>query len=429
MAKCRTWMMMCITATLLVAVRTWAQPEVAQPEVAQPEVAQETSVSTEPPSEQAATSPVVVGGAPTEEARFDAVEPPVNVRFDDGFSVRSADGDYALVVGGRVQTRFIVGVPSDGDGSAWFEMTRARFGLGGHAYSEALAYKFEADFGKGSVALKDYFVDYRFIPSVLHVRAGQYKKPFSRQHINSSGRLELVDRAITDRAFGTGRDIGVMLHNNYEKSPTFEWALGLFNGTSDAPRFTGEGEVLVDAEGEPTTDVSITSGKFSNVPGDWRPSIVARAGYNHGAMKGYSEADFEGGPLRLAVAASVEARGAEDSSQWSWTPQGDVLLKAHGLSVSGAVYHHVPAGDEAGKATGFHAQLGYVLGKVIQPALRFALVDPEGPTQQQEITAGFGYYPWQHRFKVQADAGMLTSREGDDEASDWLLRTQLQLTF
>src|SRR5690606_29069919 len=136
-----------------------------------------------------------------------------------------------------------------------------------------------------------------------------------------------------------------------------------------------------------------------------------------------------GGPQLIALAAGVEARGAAYSSKWGWTPQGDVLLKAHGLSVSGAVYHHVPAGDEAGKATGFHAQLGYVLGNVIQPALRFALVDPEGPTQQQEFTAGFGYYPWQHRFKVQADAGMLTSREGDDEASDWLLRTQLQLTF
>ena len=45
---------------------------------------------------------------------------------------------------------------------------------------------------------------------------------------------EAVDRAIVDKAFGNGRDVGLMLHNNYTKSPTLEWAAGVFNGTGDA---------------------------------------------------------------------------------------------------------------------------------------------------------------------------------------------------
>jgi hypothetical protein len=79
------------------------------------------------------------------------------------------------------------------------------------------------------------------------LRAGQWKRPFSRQQIGSSGRLELTDRSITDKAFGAGRDIGLAVHNNYEKSPDLEWALGVFNGTGDGarlvPTFNGDGEV------------------------------------------------------------------------------------------------------------------------------------------------------------------------------------------
>src|SRR5690606_20191191 len=149
-----------------------------------------------------------------------------------------------------------------------FEVTRARLTLKGKLLMPGLSYKFQADFGKGSVALKDYYFDYCLPNQVLCIRPGQFKRPFSRQHITSSGKLELVDRSLTDKAFGAGRDIGVMLHDNYEKSPMFEYALGFFNGTGDKSRFTGSGAIDPDSG-----DVVVTSGSVSNVPEQWHPAL------------------------------------------------------------------------------------------------------------------------------------------------------------
>ena len=35
------------------------------------------------------------------------------------------------------------------------------------------------------------------------------------------------------------------------------------------------------------------------------PQLVARVGYNHGKIKGYSEGDLKGGALRFGLGASV----------------------------------------------------------------------------------------------------------------------------
>ena len=71
-----------------------------------------------------------------------------------------------------------------------------------------LSYKLQTDFGRGVVLRKDFHVDVKLGDGVW-LRVGQWKRPFSRQHIHSSGRHELSDRAITDNVFGAGRDIGL----------------------------------------------------------------------------------------------------------------------------------------------------------------------------------------------------------------------------
>ena len=64
----------------------------------------------------------------------------------------------------------------------------------------------------------------------LHLRVGQWKRPFSRQQLTSSGKQEFVDRSLTDKAFGAGRDVGMMVHNNFTRAKGLEWAAGVFNG-------------------------------------------------------------------------------------------------------------------------------------------------------------------------------------------------------
>ncbi len=326
--------------------------------------------------------------------------------YDGGFYIRSPEQPFELKIGARIQARYTYEALEDAPDEAQFSIPRARLALKGKAFSDDLAYKLQVDFGKGSVALKDFYVDYGIVPRLLHFRVGQYKRPFSRQQITSSGKQELVDRAITDKAFGAGRDLGVMFHNNYEKSPTFEYAVGVFNGTGDKASFTGE--ALVDPD---TGEGEVTSGKFSNVPHQNHPMVVGRVGYNYGDLKGYSEADLEGGDLRFGIGLGGLADfDADQDDASAIVGNVDFIVKAFGFSATGGVYvssrqSGTDFGDRAYNAAGYHLQGGYVIAEHFQPVVRYAFVEPYGPDNAyEEILGGLAVYPHGHHLKWQTDA-------------------------
>jgi hypothetical protein len=353
--------------------------------------------------------------------------------YAKGFFIHGDDPDaFSLRINGRVQTRLEAISADTGDGrdqDAAFSVSRARVKLSGRAHSEAIRYLFEADFGKGFVTLKDYVIDYDAGP--VQLRAGQWKRPFSRQQLNSSGKLEFIERAITDSYFSTGRDIGLAIHNDYLSSPDgIGWVVGLFNGTGDKPRFTGSG-VLVDPV---TGEVEIDGGGFSNVPDTLAPAIVARADLNQRGIKGFSEADLEGGPLRWSVGASVMAELDGDSDDDSSVrAELDYIVKAQGFSTTGGIYAATVQDDtrfvdQTYAATGFHVQAGYVIGDTYQPAVRYALIVPDEGDELHELRVGFSIYAFSHKFKWQTDAGVLAA---GSLATDQVVqaRSQLQLAF
>ena len=113
--------------------------------------------------------------------------------------MQSQDGLHRLAIQGRVQGRLESSFDV-ADSGAYFLVPRARLALKGHSYTPDLGYKFQADFGKGGAALKDFYIDYRFA-SALRLRAGQYTRPFSRQQLTSSGKQQFVDRSIVNAPF------------------------------------------------------------------------------------------------------------------------------------------------------------------------------------------------------------------------------------
>ena len=352
--------------------------------------------------------------------------------YDKGFFIRSADGDFTLRPQGVLQPQLqleSVDEPDKRDTDQAFLLRRARLIFSGHAYDRDLSWKFQADFGQGAVSLKDFYVDYAAVPGTLHLRAGQWKRPFSRQFLISGTRQEFVDRAITSKASGASRDVGVAVHNG---SPAgFEYALGVFNGTGDGGRLSGV--VVVDPA---TGEGDIESGKFSNVPDKFHPAVVARVGFNGEGMKGYSEADLEGGPARFAVGASslldLDADGDDVSGLRG---EVDYVLKVHGFSTTGAAYASTAQdgaglGDQSLDSLGFHVQAGYVLGERYQPAVRYALVAPNGAdNNEQEIAAAFSVYFFGHNLKLQTDAAALTHEDPQGGRSDYRVRTLLQLAY
>ena len=348
--------------------------------------------------------------------------------YKKGFFISAEDGSSKLKINGRVQARFnyegIEGIDNGADDEYQFSIPRARLTMGGHLLSGDLKYKFQTDFGKGGASLKDFYVDFKLMDDWVHLRTGQWKRPFSRQQLSSSSKLEFVDRALTDKAFGAGRDIGIALKSDGKKDG-FEYTVGLFNGTGDKGTFNGKAD-----------DDGNVSGKVSNVPDQFKPVAALRLGYNHGGIKGYSEADLEGGGFRFAVGGSaLYALDLDDSGDGSMVAEFDYAVKVEGFSSTGGYYMSMVEnadGELEGAMTGLHAQAGYVIADRYQPVVRFAMLDPDGDDNNtQKITAGLNVYFKGHNLKWQTDAGvaMYEAPEGTDVENDMIIRSQLQVAF
>lgn len=346
--------------------------------------------------------------------------------YDGGFKIRNADGTAELKIGGRVQALFDVEAPDGGDTEARFSIPRARIKLSGKGPWAGMGWYIQIDMGKGNVSLKDAAADVRLWGGP-YLRVGQFKRPFDRQQMSSSSKQALVDRAITTKAFDADRDIGLALHNNYMKSPEFEWVVGVFNGTSVKGAFAGSATV------DPTTGEGSASGKFSNVPDTFRPSIVARVGYNGQGIKSYDEVDFKGGAARFAIAASLrldlDVDGGDDSQLLAGL---DAMLKAHHFTGTLAAFVSTAQdgsgfGDQSLAQIGGYVQASHLVAGRYLPALRFALVDPDGDDNtRMEIAGGVAVLIFKHNLKWSTDVAM--HRTGSDQ-DDIVARTMLQAGF
>lgn len=364
---------------------------------------------------------VVLGGfASTAHAESEA-------GYKKGFFLEAQDGDksYSLVINGVLQSRFALTLPDSGDDSYAFDVVRARVGLKGHVLGTDLTYKFLADFGHGDTQLKDLWVNYAFTPDV-QLRVGQWKRPFSRQFLTSATAQQLVDVALTEKAFETGRDLGLAVHNGYEKSPTVEWVVGLFNGSQEKPWYSAR----LDATAGTVTSISRT-----NVPAQFRPVAVARVGYNHGDMsgEGYSSADLHPDKgLRFGVAASGLVDFGLDDDTGAIAADLDFILKVSGFAISGAFFMRTLTGDASGlDRIGFAVDAGYVIGGSVEPVVRFARVMPDDDTQAttQELAFGVNVYFVGNTFKWATDVAALGHEVGGTSTTDVRVRSQLQLTF
>jgi len=398
-------------------------------------------------------SALVCGGAIASEANERDVQDPL-LGYDTGFFARSGDGLFEIKLNAVIQPRFSfesqeravsttpepgtpVGDPdglgdeTDREHTYAFAIPRAQLKLGGHAFSESVRYFFQTDFGLGTPMLKDCWIDFGLVDGALHLKVGQLKRPFSRQWLTSAATLELIERSITHNRFDPGRGLGLMFHNRFLRSPRFEWALGLFNGHGYVPWF--EGDVQVDPD---TGQGQVAGGKFTNIPDRFRPTIVARLGYNHGGIMGYSEADLEGGGPRFAVAASgLVELDAGDEGDSNVRGELDYAFKLRGFSSTGAVYVAGASSgdfaDQAFESIGFHLQAGYVIGGMFQPAVRYALIDPVGEDDRiHRVLGGLAFYFFGHNLKWQIDGG---GRLREDplvgDLTDYTIRTQVQLAF
>jgi hypothetical protein len=205
--------------------------------------------------------------------RAQLAPPTLQVGFDKGFFIRSADDNFLLKM--QLQTQFAyigsnrqtdnpnaVGRQRRDDLSG-FEWERIRLLLAGHLYTSKLKYFFrtEADTdGANRVRTLDLWLDYEYAPR-HHIRWGQMKAPFGRQFPLDDVFVQFYSRSLATSVFHTGRSLGVMAHGWIPtgESKKLKYQVGLFNG------FRNQNDDVRDVD----TNMSVAARTVLAVGSDW----------------------------------------------------------------------------------------------------------------------------------------------------------------
>ena len=154
----------------------------------------------------------------------------------DGFSLKSADGQYSLKLRGYAQAdgRFFA---SDDAGAIPdnFLLRRARPILE-VTVGQYFGFRMMPDFGGGQVALLDAYWEGKFDPA-FSVRAGKFKPPIGYERIQSATDINFAERGLPTN-LAPSRDIGVQVGG--EATGVFEYQVGIFNGAPDLASADGD---------------------------------------------------------------------------------------------------------------------------------------------------------------------------------------------
>ncbi|MEC7985463.1 MAG: porin, partial [Myxococcota bacterium] len=134
-----------------------------------------------------------------------------------GLVVASRDGDFKMIT--RLRAQLLYTLNAEDEWSHGLQLRRARLLFQGNVSGKHNRYKFELAVSPKDIGLrstgtisKSPLLDWYFHLSHYRdftVRMGQYKVPYSRQRVVSSGNLQLVDRSIANAEFTVDRDIGL----------------------------------------------------------------------------------------------------------------------------------------------------------------------------------------------------------------------------
>ena len=353
-------------------------------------------------------------------------------------------------IGGRVQTLFSAKVGDADDHEAGFTIPRGRLVISGKIAGNALSFKLQPAIDRGVTVLKDYYLDLHPAVDGPTIRVGQWKRPFSRAYITSTARLDFVDRSITNGAFGNGRDIGIGIHNDFEKNSAIEYVVAVLNGdNADRPPQIGE------VQKGPVTDAGmVNKGMVSTTPSGLSPSIVARlafgggpwcrgAAYSEGASKSRCDTQTNSSDslrYHIGAAARVDVDAGPGRSHPFWGTI-DFNLMSDNLAITGAIFLRGDATTPKSgirrttgsvHSTGGHLQASLALAQQSTiPALRFSAVDDQTEeTTKTELIAGISHHTNIAGLKLQADVARLTTEFAHSQRqSEVVFRAQVQLAY
>ena len=350
----------------------------------------------------------------TGAAHAAAQTPPGDTKVDASRGgVTISSGVNSLTIGARLQVRWTLDdrEQADADTAAsgagepdgplrQFDVPRLRVTLSGGVFRPWFRYLFQFEMsrtsGEGGSRVKDAVFEIRPTGTNFRFLAGQFKAPYGLQQLTSSGRLQFVDRAITDAKFTPGREMGAMFAGTaMDRKVGYE--AGVFNGSGE----------------------SIRQNNLSHL---W----VGRVFFNPLGVYPLSEGSSDAGPkpvLHIGLGAhggdQIRGRSASAAVEDADTQTAvnvEFAFKAPRV-YSTAEYFWMteelenPVAGRDIDSRGFHAQASYmVVPKTTEVGLLVAQVDGDtrvDDSNVDEIRAVVGYYWQAHNLKVQGDVGRI----------------------
>lgn len=345
--------------------------------------------------------------------------PAFTVGWKDGkttITTRQAE----LVISNRLQVRMTDEdrevEPAGDPNRTSFTIRRMRTKFDGWVYTKDLTYELQFDTAQQTNLLQDANVNYDFTKGkkLVMLKAGQYKVPFGRQQLTSSGSQEFVDRSLVSDTYARGRDIGLQLWGTPNNSK-IDWRVGIFNGNGRTVTRNDNDDLQLNARltWQPFGDVKYSEGDFDSTD---KPLFAIAAQY-------------ESNEFPIAAAGTTPAHAADRT-----IVGGDVVFKFKGLFLFGELFQREQ--DRSNNLSdfddeGFNVQAGYfIIPQKFEVALRIGELDPNSDiddNEREESGLALGYFFNKHNNKLQADY-----REIEDKArnvTDKEIRVQYQIIF
>lgn len=156
--------------------------------------------------------------------------------WKDGFRADSADGNFKMKLGGRMQydAGFFEADPgleaANGDFDNGTELRRARLEVEATAY-ERFIFKTQYDFADGDANIKDMYMGIEALPVLGTLRIGQFKEAFSIDELTSSKYDEFIEQAL-NTIFAPSRNPGIGFHSP-ALNERMTYAFGVFRDGDD----------------------------------------------------------------------------------------------------------------------------------------------------------------------------------------------------
>lgn len=379
--------------------------------------------------------------APPKEVKVEDVKLPFDVKYRMP-GLRFSFPKFELNWVNRMQLRYTyddqdIDAPQNNKGT--FRIRRFKTKLDGWIYSKDLTYEFQVNWvgitlsDTNTVLVEDANLQYDFTKGMkaFMLKGGQFKAPFGRQELTSSGNQQFVDRSIASVLFAPARQVGLQAGGQFGNSDVpdlLTYAGGVFNGNGIArpvnenDKYEYVGRVMF----SPFGNVGYSESNLEHY--DFRVSIAADYNNNN----------------NFAIASNGDVTGIDNTGEWG----ADIAIKAlGGLFLYGEYYWRnletctaatacpSPGAGVKTPQQGATAQIGWLFGDHFEIAGRYSFTNVNTDRDDrniQEWRGGLNYYINKHFWKIQTDFGVIENdaQNGADGVAprsnkEWRIQAQL----